>query len=338
MLYPLNMAVDWNGNGTNDPGTLELNTDTTGTNGDPAGCANNELITQEGHNDWSNISLPFLHYGDYAGAPINPSVGPEPTLEERIRLNEELNTADLGITQSAPATVEVGDSFALKLTIGNKGPNPALAVQVVDTLPLVTVLSSGTGCTEDPAGTLTCTLSSMLRGAQSVIDLSLGTDGRACVNGLPQPLNNTATVANVAEYAGADPNPADNTSTITVMPVDTTAPVIESVTASPNMLWAPNHKMVPVTLSVVVTDLCDTSPTCRIIGVSSNEVLNAPGDGNTSPDYEVIDPLVVNLRAERSGSGDGRVYTITTECTDASNNTTRASANVAVARDASGQQ
>ena len=44
------------------------------------------------------------------------------------------------------------------------------------------------------------------------------------------------------------------------------------------------------------------------------------GDGNTAPDWEITGPLTVDLRAERAGGGDGRVYTITVECSDASGN------------------
>lgn len=330
-LSPLNAPVDWSGDGdTTDIGNRVANIDNLGDNGLPTDCFNNDLVSAlDGHDDWSHISLPFTEFGDAAGKAINLAGGPEPTLEERRRLNEELNTADLGITQSAPSTVEVGDSFNLALTIGNKGPNPALSVEVVDTLPTVTVLSPG-GCVEGPAGTLTCGLSAMLRGAQRTIDLTLGTDGRVCANGVPQPLTNGASVANVAKFAGADPNPSDNTGSITITPVDTTPPVIDSLTANPNSLWQPDHKMAPVTLSVAVKDLCDTAPACRITGVTSNEAVNGPGDGNTSPDWEILGTLIVNLRAERAGSGGGRIYTITTQCIDASGNSTSATVDVTV--------
>ncbi len=170
----------------------------------------------------------------------------------------------------------------------------------------------------------------MLTTAQRQVNMLLGTDGRVCSNGVPQLQTITATAANVAKFAGPDPNPADNTSSITALPVDTTPPVIDSVTASPSQLWPPNHKMVPVTVSVNVTDLCDTAPACRITGVTANEAINGPGDGNTSPDWEIIGNLVVNLRAERSGGGSGREYTVTAECKDASGNKVSAPVKVLV--------
>jgi uncharacterized repeat protein (TIGR01451 family) len=328
---PLNTPVDWSGNGTISPAdNFVINIDTLGVNGRPADCFNNDLSTSlEGHNDWSHISLPVADFGDAAGAAINIAQGPEPTLEERRQLNEELNTADLGVSQGAPATVEVGNSFTLSLSTGNNGPNPALAVQIVDSLPPVTVVNSG-GCVENPARTLTCGLGAMLLGAQRQLSIVVGTDGRVCSNGLPQVQTISATVANVAKFAGPDPNPADNTSSITILPVDTTPPVIDSVAANPSQLWPPDHKMVPVTVSVHITDLCDTAPVCRITGVTANEPVNGPGDGNTSPDWQIIGNLVVNLRAERAGGGNGREYTVATECKDASGNTATAAVKVVV--------
>jgi uncharacterized repeat protein (TIGR01451 family) len=329
---PLNTQVDWSGNGTISPGSnFVINIDNLGLDGLPTDCFNNDLaMVLESHDDWNNISLPFIDFGDAASAAVNIAQGPEPTLVERRRLNEELNTADLGISQSAPATVEVGNSFNLALTVGNKGPNPALAVRLVDTLPPVNVLNSG-GCVQSSAGTLTCGLGAMLFGAQRQVNLVLGTDGRICSNGLPQVQTNTATVANVARFAGPDANASDNSKWVTFLPVDTTPPVIDSVTANPNKLWPPNHKMVPVTVLVHATDLCDTAPACRITGVTANEPVNGPGDGNMSPDWVIIGNLVVNLRAERAGGGSGREYTVATECKDASGNITSSSVKVLVA-------
>jgi Galactose oxidase, central domain len=97
-----------------------------------------------------------------------------------------------------------------------------------------------------------------------------------------------------------------------------TPPTITSASASPNTLWPPNHKMVPVTVSVSATDNSGAMPTCQIVSVSSSEPINGLGDGNTAPVWQITGPLTVNLRAERSGKGTGRTYTIIVACTDAS--------------------
>jgi hypothetical protein len=143
-------------------------------------------------------------------------------------------------------------------------------------------------------------------------------------------LGTTAVSCTATDRAG---NSRSCSTTVTV--VDTTAPAITSVSARPKSLWPLNHKMVPVTVAVTATDICDPAAAdrCKIISVSSNEPVNGPGDGNTSPDWQITGNLTVNLRAERSGPGDGRVYTLTIECTDASGNRSRTTATVTVAHD-----
>ena len=121
---------------------------------------------------------------------------------------------------------------------------------------------------------------------------------------------------------------ASDTVTITVR--DTTAPSITSIAASPNVLGPPNHKMVPVSLTAAVADLVDAAPACTIASVSSSEPIDGLGDGDTSPDWEVVTRLSLNLRAERSGTGAGRRYIIIVRCTDASGNAATASATVLV--------
>lgn len=113
--------------------------------------------------------------------------------------------------------------------------------------------------------------------------------------------------------------------------VDTTAPVIISVTPSPDSLWPPDRKMYPVTVNVVAIDAADPTLTSTIIGVTSSQPVNDVGDGNTSPDWEITGPLTVNLRAERSGNVD-RVYTITVQTTDESGNSTTATTEVRVSQ------
>jgi hypothetical protein len=55
-----------------------------------------------------------------------------------------------------------------------------------------------------------------------------------------------------------------------------------------------------------VTEVCGAKPTCRITKVESDE-----GDKH---DWQIVGPLKVKLRAERSGDGDGRIYKLRIEC------------------------
>jgi hypothetical protein len=113
---------------------------------------------------------------------------------------------------------------------------------------------------------------------------------------------------------------------------DDAAPVLSSLTATPNVLWPPNHEMVPVAISVVASDAC-SGVTSSIVGVTSDEPVDGRGDGHTSPDWIVTGPLTLLVRSERSGLGDGRVYTITVRASDASGNETTGATTVTVPHD-----
>jgi LmbE family N-acetylglucosaminyl deacetylase len=123
--------------------------------------------------------------------------------------------------------------------------------------------------------------------------------------------------------------------------IDTLPPQL-NVVASPT-LWPPNHMyttFATTDLVTSVTDLCDQSVgigSVVITQVTSDEAQNAPGSGDTSNDI-VISPDChsVQLRAERSSFGNGRVYTIFLRVTDASGNSTVQSVQVTVPLDQGG--
>jgi hypothetical protein len=112
-------------------------------------------------------------------------------------------------------------------------------------------------------------------------------------------------------------NSASCSSTLTV--VDTTPPVITALTASPSSLWPPNHKLVIVRIGATIKEAC-CPVRWKVTRVRSDESPDGLGDGNSSSDWQIIGDHTVSLRAERSGNGDGRVYTITVVATDAAGN------------------
>jgi len=101
--------------------------------------------------------------------------------------------------------------------------------------------------------------------------------------------------------------------------VDTTPPVMLALTAKPNALWPPDHRMVVVNLSAVVVDGCSAT-TWKITGVRSSEPVVGRGAGKTSADWTIIDDHTLQLRAERSGLGADRVYTIEVQASDDAGN------------------
>jgi hypothetical protein len=111
---------------------------------------------------------------------------------------------------------------------------------------------------------------------------------------------------------------------------EATGPIV-SVTADPALLWPPNHKYIEVSTTVVVID-ADEASTVTLLSVTSDEPDNGRADGNTLNDMVIVDDNNFKLRAERSRTGDGRVYTITYEVTDSCGNSAIESAEVSVPR------
>ena len=129
----------------------------------------------------------------------------------------------------------------------------------------------------------------------------------------------TASQSGNANYLAA--SPVSRTFTV----VDARPPVISAVTPSVTSIWPPNKKMVPVTIAVSATDDVDPTPACSVAGVSSNEAGAA--------EWTISGTLSVSLQADRAGSGDGRIYTITVRCVDGSGNASQATTRVSVPHD-----
>jgi hypothetical protein len=111
---------------------------------------------------------------------------------------------------------------------------------------------------------------------------------------------------------------------------DRTPPTLK-VAASPAMLWPPNNKLVPVTVAVTVSDDTDPNPAVTLVSITGDD------SGNVAKDIAGAalgtDDRSFELRAQRSGSGTGRTYTITYGAKDASGNSTTARTAVTVPHD-----
>ena len=132
----------------------------------------------------------------------------------------------------------------------------------------------------------------------------------------PYPLGTTAVLLTVTDPFGAT---SQATANVTVL--DTTGPTVSDFAIVAPTMWPPNHTMKDIVVNYTSTDGCSPGGTC-VLSVTSNEPINGTDDGDTAPDWEIIDGHNLRLRAERSGVGTGRVYTITLTCTDALGNQT----------------
>jgi uncharacterized repeat protein (TIGR01451 family) len=208
-------------------------------------------------------------------------------------------------------------------------------VNVVDTTaPVVTAPANVTVYTG--AGNTSCTVvvSNATLGTASATDscdssISVVRTGVPSGNIFPA---GTTTIT----YSATDDSNNTGTATQTVTVIDNTAPTITLNSYAPSM-WPPNHKYETFQVTQFVTgasDNCDSGvglSSVVIEKVTSDEAENSGGDGNTLNDIVIAaNCKSVQLRAERDGGGNGRVYTITFRVRDASGNTTRATRKVVV--------
>jgi hypothetical protein len=141
--------------------------------------------------------------------------------------------------------------------------------------------------------------------------------------------NGAALTANTTALASGDLSPANDASTGTAA-VSNPAPVISNASVDTPVMTEPNHKMQDVRVAYIATDTCGA--VSSTLAVRSNEPLNGTGDGDTAPDWQVVDAHTVRLRAERAGGGNGRVYTITITARDSAGNTSTRDVAVRVPR------
>lgn len=125
-------------------------------------------------------------------------------------------------------------------------------------------------------------------------------------------------------YNASDGTDDSNTVTVTIHVADTQGPVI-TISLAKDLLWPPNHNLIDVGLSYSTSDNGGGTVTSSAAVYSDEDDLT-PETGDHSPDAKGA----LRLRAERSATGDGRVYLIVITATDASSNTSHACATVVV--------
>ncbi len=231
------------------------------------------------------------------------------------------------------------------------------------------VFTNACGTATTTAATLTtCTPTAVTASPASVADACVGgvVTFSAAATGVPAPtvqwqvstnggmtwsnipgatattLNVTVTAAlNNSQYRAVFTNDCgSDTTAAATLGVDSTAPVI-TLNSNVISLWPPNHSYHTINLSSLVTSVSDScglsSAGVIITSVSSDETENGNGDGNTNNDIIIAaDCKSVQLRAERRGSGNGRVYRINLRLTDTAGNVATATAKVYVPKSQNG--
>jgi hypothetical protein len=115
--------------------------------------------------------------------------------------------------------------------------------------------------------------------------------------------------------------------------IDKVAPTIK-VTVDKPVIRPPNHKMMPIKATLQADGTGSGIASIVLTSITSNESDNGSGDGNTSEDIQDAEfgkqDTSFSLRAERSGKGSGRIYTITYTVIDEAGNSAVATAAVVV--------
>lgn len=151
-----------------------------------------------------------------------------------------------------------------------------------------------------------------------------------------RPLTDTYPVGTTTiTWTATDGSGNQSSCTQTVTVVDNEAPTI-TLNGQTKTLWPPNHNYHTFNVTDFVTGVADNCGTAGINNVviaqvTSDESENGNGDGNTNNDIVIAaNCKSVQLRAERQGSGNGRVYKILFRVRDAAGNTTTATGTVVV--------
>lgn len=99
-------------------------------------------------------------------------------------------------------------------------------------------------------------------------------------------------------------------------------PVIGNISPSTSILWPPIHRMIPINIEASGLLMHNAAVQIWISSVAvverNQQGENVYSENIFEPDYEITGALSLNLRSERKGTSQGRVYTITVTVEDCS--------------------
>lgn len=181
---------------------------------------------------------------------------------------------------------------------------PANAVLTINTPQTMTatVVDAANGNVPVPSVAVTFTITGVAAQVETVPTDTLGQATITFVSG----------VAGTSIVQASVPQANNAISSITWTAPTNSPPSCDAASASRPTLWPPNHKLLPVGLTV--PDVDGDVVTVTVTGVRSSDPVRQTGSGKTCPDA-TITPL--QLRAERSGTvKPARMYRIDFTATD----------------------
>jgi hypothetical protein len=317
---------------------------------DPASSSFTKLQTYYGANgSLPEIGAAFIEVGQMDVAYITTSVGNNTfcigsTVNVNYIATGDYNEANLFTAQISDASgsfanpVNIGSitttmSGSINATIpANTPAGSHYRVRVVSSHPAVTGSDNGSNITFNslPIATISASGATTFCPGGSVKLTSSTADSYLWSTGEITP---SITVNNSGSYSvTVATNGCSAVSEATVVIAeDKEPPSIANASTNKTLIWPPNHKMVNIEVNYDVFDNCgSTNP---VLTITSNEPEGGTNKDDVAGDWKIIDPHHIQLRAERSGGGNGRIYTITITATDAAGNKTQQQLYVTVPHD-----
>lgn len=254
--------------------------------------------------DWAALQYSVLAVGADGGSGAPAPLEADPDAIATARQNLSNTTLPiLDVTDQSPATVLPGQTVTYSVAFENVGHGPALNTTAVNLRP------DGTQDTID--------LGTLIVGANAARSFTYQVPADAC----PQDLTDDVE----AQWTDMASVPHSGSARAVTRVLDIVPPQL-SLSLSPTELWPPNRQFVTITATVSATDNCDPNPAIHLVSIVSNE----PGSDQVAGAAFGTDDRQFQVRAERNGTGTGRVYTVTYEAVDASGNRTPKQATITV--------
>jgi uncharacterized repeat protein (TIGR01451 family) len=250
-------------------------------------------------------------------------------LAPRATIAQEGPDVELSVDiDASPGQVVSGSNVTYTIRVFNDGGDAAAPFTITHDLPAETTFVSceatGGGICDGSGTSRSIAFSGLAGGGTATITV---------VANVNCPVKDGTDIVSIAEVhpSVVDPDADEVENDSVVVNVLNPPPKITNVSVTPSTLWPPNHKFANVSVAYQIEDNC--GPVTVVLSVASNEPVDGTGDGDTAPDWVVVSDHAVQLRAERAGTGTGRIYTIKITATDSADQSSSATVAVTVPHD-----